>query len=258
MEGQSTGLHMIPAALDVRQVHKRFGVHEVLRGVTFAVSAGGPTVLLGPNGAGKTTLLRILSGYLTPDSGSITININLGSSGDRKELDPEQPKARRHIGYLPESVPVYPEMRVRAYVDYAGRVHGLRGPALDERVDRVLEDTQLTQVAHRRIGKLSRGYRQRVGLAQAIVHDPSVLLLDEPTSALDPEQIEEAWSLIAEQSADRVVLVSTHILSQAERGAHRLLILNAGVLIANTTAGELDRSLEETYRLMIGEARRDE
>lgn len=247
---------MTPPFVDVSEVHKRFGAHEVLRGVTFSMTSGRPTVLLGPNGAGKTTLLRTLAGYLAPSRGSISIRTG-AEVGEGDGLDPGRPVARRHIGYLPESVPVYPEMRVRAYVSYAGQVRGFRGGALVKRVDRVLEETQLAHVAHRRIGALSKGYRQRVGLAQAIVHEPAVLLLDEPTSALDPEQIDEAWSLIAELAAARVVLVSTHILSQAERGAGRLLILNSGVLLADTAVGDLECSLEETYRSIVGAARRD-
>jgi ABC-2 type transport system ATP-binding protein len=206
---------------------KRFGRTTALDGISFAVEAGQVVGFLGPNGAGKTTTLRILAGFLAADAGRAWID---GIDVGRDPL-----AAQRRIGYLPEGAPLHDDMRVEDYVAYRARLK--RAPRA--RVAAALAAAHVDDVARRRIGQLSRGYRQRVGLADALVADPPILILDEPTAGLDPNQIREVRELVRELARARTVLLSTHILSEVEALAARVIILVGGKVVADGAAGAL-------------------
>jgi len=211
--------------IEVDRIHKSFGPVRAVQGISFAVEPGKVTGLLGPNGAGKTTTIRMIAGFLAPDRGKVTIQ-------GHDTID--QPlAARRLIGYLPETVPMYPEMRAREYLTYRCRLFGLGRPDRKKAVGWALERCRVADVADRRIGTLSKGYRQRVGLASVLVHNPPVLILDEPTNGLDPTQIGEARSLVTDLARDRTLLISSHILPEIERLCGRVIIVAGGVVKAD-------------------------
>jgi ABC-2 type transport system ATP-binding protein len=213
----------------VREIHKSFSKVRAVRGVSFGVGRGEIVGLLGPNGAGKSTTMRIVTGYLRPDRGAVEID-GLDTLADSLQ-------ARRRIGYLPESAPLYPEMSVRGYLDFRARLFGLDRPARRRALALAMERCQLTGVAGRRVGQLSKGFRQRVGLASAILHDPPVLILDEPSNGLDPSQIRQTRSLVRELAEDRTMIVSSHILPEVERLVTRLVVIAGGRVRAD---GPLD------------------
>jgi ABC-2 type transport system ATP-binding protein len=215
----------------VDRVSKHYGRFQAVRDLSFRVEAGQCVGLLGANGAGKTTTIRMITGYHAPTTGSIAVD-GLDSIEDSQEV-------RRRIGYLPESTPLYPEMRVDSFLDHRARLYGLDRSARRTGVARAMERCHLTDVRRRRIGQLSKGYRQRVGLASALVHDPPILVLDEPSSGLDPTQIRETRSLIRDLAASRTVLVSSHILPEVERTCDRVLVIARGRLVADGTPAEL-------------------
>ncbi len=200
--------------------------------VTFRVERGQIVGFLGPNGAGKTTTMRILTGYMPPTRGRARI---AGYDTVLQSLE-----ARRHIGYLPETVPLYPEMRVRAYLSFMAEIRGV--PNRKAAVERAMALTGLEGQADALIGKLSKGYRQRVGLAQAILHNPDVLILDEPTIGLDPRQVREVRDLIRELGKTHTILLSTHILAEVQQICDRVLIIHRGRIRADMTLGEALRS----------------
>lgn len=215
----------------VRGVSKSFGRVVAVNAVSFEVGRGQVVGLLGANGAGKTTTIRMITGFLPPDQGAVEV--------DRHDTFAESAAARRSLGYLPEAAPAYGEMGVGDYLDYRGRLFGLgRGPRRIA-IDRVLGLCELREVARRRVGQLSRGFRQRVGLAAAILHDPPVLVLDEPTSALDPRQIRHTRSLVRELAQEKTVLVSSHILPEVEQTCDRVVIMVRGRVRADAKPGEL-------------------
>ncbi len=220
--------------IDVADLHRWFGQVHAVRGAGFSIPAGQTVGLLGPNGAGKTTTLRMLTGILRPHRGSIRI------AGTDALTHPV--RARGHFGYLPESAPSYPEMPVRSFLRYRAGITGVRATLRKDRVQAVMDECQLTGVAGRRIGQLSKGYRQRVALASSLIHDPKVLILDEPTNGLDPTQIREARSLIGDLAQNRTVLVSSHILPEIERTCQRVIIIGAGRVLADGTPEELIRN----------------
>jgi ABC-2 type transport system ATP-binding protein len=213
----------------VEHASKSFGPTRAVRDLSFALEPGRMTGLLGPNGAGKTTTIRMIAGYLAPDAGTITLAGRAVAGPGR--ADPIG--ARRHLGYLPESAPLYPELRPAQYLDYRAKLFGLVRRARRTAVARVLDRCRLTDMAHKRIGVLSKGYRQRVGLAAAIVHDPPVLILDEPTNGLDPAQMRATRALIGELAEDRTVLLCTHVIPEVERSCARVLVIAGGRLIAD-------------------------
>ncbi len=217
--------------LVVDRVHKSFGKHAAVRGVSFELPRGQVVGLLGPNGAGKTTTIRMITGFLPPDQGRVLVN-------GHDTLD-DSAAARRSIGYLPESAPLYPEMSVRGYLEYRGRLFAM--PRRERRiaVDRVLTRCWLADVADRRIGHLSKGYKQRVGLAAALLHDPPVVILDEPSNGLDPTQISETRRLIAELGQTHTLLISSHILPEVERTCTRVVIIIRGLVRADGTPADL-------------------
>ncbi|MEL6740389.1 MAG: ABC transporter ATP-binding protein [Planctomycetota bacterium] len=217
--------------IEAHALSKAYAGVPAVREVAFALTPGRTTALLGPNGAGKTTTIRMITGTLAPDRGHVTIN------GTRLDRDPLA--ARAGLGYMPESCPVYPEMTPPGYLRFRAGLQGLRGRDARAAVERAIDRCRLSGVRHKRVGTLSKGYRQRVGLAAAILHDPRVLILDEPTNGLDPSQIVESRSLIGELAADRTVLLCTHILQEVERACDRVLILVAGRLCADGSPAEL-------------------
>lgn len=216
--------------IEANDLIKDYGRNRAVKGVSFRVEKGDIVGLLGPNGSGKTTIMRMLTGFFAPTHGSCTI------SGVDVRAEPRE--ARRHIGYLPERVALYPDMTVRSYLSFVARVHGItRG--VRGRVDDTMERTGLTEMSRRHIGKLSKGFRQRVGIAQAVIHSPDVLILDEPTVGLDPRQIVDIRSLISDLAGHCTVLLSTHILPEVSITCRRVLIIDQGRLVAEDTAAGL-------------------
>jgi ABC-2 type transport system ATP-binding protein len=229
----------------VEGVHKFFGRVWAVRGVSFELVPGQIAGLLGPNGAGKTTTIRMIAGFLLPDSGRVVI--------DGRDTVDDPSAARRNLGYLPESTPLYPEMRVQDYLHYRGRLFGLWRRERTIAVEHVLERCWLRDMRKRRIGKLSKGYRQRVGLASAMLHSPKVLVLDEPTNGLDPSQIGETRRLVRELASDRTMLVSSHILPEVERLCDRVVIIAGGRVRADSGMSELVKTAEAspTYSVEV-------
>ena len=228
--------------IHVSKLTKFYGDYPAIRNVSFDVPRGKVVGFLGPNGAGKTTTMRILAGFLTATSGSATID---GLDVFWKPLE-----VRRRIGYMPENCPLYPEMRVTEYLRFRAGIKGLHGRAAARRIDAVLQRCWLTDVRRQLVGTLSKGYRQRVGLADTLLTDPPVLILDEPTAGLDPMQIRETRKLIAELGHEHTLLLSTHILSEVEMTCEQIIIIDRGEVAA---AGELDelkrrhQNLEEYF-----------
>ena len=227
--------------IQAKSLTKYYGRHLAIRGLTFHAQRGEIVGFLGPNGAGKTTTMRILTGYMPPTSGSARV-----AGFDILEQSLE---VRRRVGYLPETVPLYPEMSVREYLTFMGSLRNVGG--LDERVEKSIEEVDLGPRADSYIGNLSKGLRQRVGLAQALLHRPEVLILDEPTIGLDPAQIIEVRRLIQELGRERTVLLSTHILSEAQQVCNRVLIINRGVIVAEDTPENLQAQLAGAERLSV-------
>ena len=217
--------------VDVENLTRRFPRCEALGSVSFHVRRGEIAGVLGPNGSGKTTTLRILAGYLAPTSGRVQV---AGFNVTTHSLD-----VRRRIGYLPETVPLYPEMRVEEYLAFRGRIKGLRGIRLTMRLRETIEQCGLGDTSQRAIGTLSRGFRQRTGLADCLLHEPAVLLLDEPLAGLDPAQSQIVRDLLRDLGATRAVLFSTHVLAEAEHLCQRVMILNAGRLAAMDSPAHL-------------------
>jgi ABC-2 type transport system ATP-binding protein len=210
---------------------KYYGNFTAIKNVSFTVARGSITAFLGPNGAGKSTTMKILTGFLAPSSGTARI------AGI--DVDEDRIAASRKLGYLPENGPLYTDMTPAEYLDYSGRLRGMSGPALKDALDRVAQSCRVGEVWHKTIRKLSKGFRQRVGLAQAILHDPQVLILDEPTSGLDPNQILLVRDLVKSLAKDKTVLLSTHILQEVGAMADRVVLINEGAVAFQGTPAEL-------------------
>ena len=229
-------LPTIPLALiEVQGLTRFYADRPAIQDLTFSVPRGQVLGFLGPNGAGKSTTMRILTGYLGPGSGTATV---AGFDVVNQSLD-----ARRRIGYLPETTPLYKEMRVAAFLEMMCRLRGVPASRRRARVDVAIEACGLAERRHEVIGRLSRGLRQRVGLAQAIVHDPEVLILDEPTAGLDPAQTRETRELIVALGRQHTIVLSSHILPEVSATCERVLIINNGRLIADDTPANLARSV---------------
>jgi len=224
-------------------VTKYFGRFQALKNISFRIEKGEIVGLLGQNGAGKTTLMRLITSYLLPSSGRIVV----GGTDLRKD----SLTARRKIGYLPEVPPLYPSMTVRDYLSYAAELKDIPVRQLRLCVDRALEECQIKDVQQQEIGVLSRGYRQRVGLAQAIINDPQVLILDEPTNGLDPVQVQQVRGLIKNLEHKRTVILSTHILSEIEEIAKRVMIIKSGEMMADEPLISLLQNKQTTKRLFV-------
>jgi ABC-2 type transport system ATP-binding protein len=221
--------------IDVKDLVKRFGDKEAVSHVSFHVDSGEIVGFLGPNGAGKTTTMRVITGFLPATSGEVTVGSTPVSS-DTKEV-------RRQIGYLPENNPLYEDLRVREYLRFRADLKGIPRKARAARIDEVMEACEVTEVADRIIGTCSKGFRQRVGLAEALLANPPVLILDEPTVGLDPVQIVRTRELIKDLSRDHTVVLSTHILPEVEAICSRALILHQGRLLFDGPVAELHQSL---------------
>jgi len=217
--------------IEVESLSMHYGATQVLDHISFQVSQGEIVGLLGPNGAGKTTTMRILTTFLYPTAGTVKIQ---GFNVIEQPLE-----VRKCVGYLPETAPLYPEMNVEGYLKFVGKARGLLGKQLEERLEYVREMCYLKGMWKHLIAEISKGYRQRVGLAQALIHDPPVLILDEPTSGLDPVQILEIRELIKNFTEKKAILFSTHILQEVDAIADRIVILNEGKVLAQGTQEEL-------------------
>lgn len=231
----------------VSQVHKSFGTVHAVRGVSFELKPGQIAGLLGPNGAGKTTTIRMIAGYLMPDAGKVML-----SGFDTRE---SPIAARRVLGYMPESTPLYPEMKVREYLGFRAKLFGIPRAFQKKSCQWAMERCWLTDVESRRIGVLSKGYRQRVGLAASLLHNPKVLILDEPTNGLDPAQIHETRRLVRELAQDRTTLICSHILPEVERVCDRVLVIAGGKLRADGTTADLTRLAASRYVVSARDSR---
>jgi ABC-2 type transport system ATP-binding protein len=229
--------------IKVEGLTKRYARHVAVRNISFEVGKGEIVGFLGKNGAGKTTTMRVLTCFFPPTSGKATV---AGFDVLEQSID-----VRRNIGYLPETPPVYPEMTVSDYLDFVARLKNIPSADVGKRVDEVCERTAITGVKDTIIGKLSKGYRQRVGIAQAIIHNPPVLILDEPTSGLDPEQQLQARQLIASLSGDHTIILSTHILSEVEQSCSNVVIINNGEIVAVDSVANLHRRKRSTETVAI-------
>ncbi|HOJ20138.1 MAG TPA: ATP-binding cassette domain-containing protein [Armatimonadota bacterium] len=229
--------------IQVENLTKYYGEYAAIENVSFAVEKGEILGFLGPNAAGKTTTMRILTGFLQPTSGKAAV------AGF--DVVSESLEARKRIGYLPENVPLYDDMTPRSYLQYAARLKGVESRQVNKRVEEVMEATRITDHAEVLISKLSKGYRQRVGLAQALIHNPDVLILDEPTVGLDPNQIVEIRQLIKGLGGDRTIILSTHILPEVEMLCGRIVIIHEGKVAAMDTPDNLALRLRRAQQIGV-------
>ncbi len=235
----------VAALIDIVGLTKRFGAFTAVDNVSFAVARGEVLGFLGPNGAGKSTTMRMLAGFMTPSAGRAAI------CGHDVQSDPIA--ARRALGFLPEGAPTYPEMTVTAFLTFVARIRGYRGGELADRVDHALALTTLRGVRLQPVETLSKGFKRRVGLAQALLHDPTVLVLDEPTDGLDPNQKHEVRTLIAQMAPQKAIVISTHILEEVDAVCSRAIVIAQGRVVADATPAELAKlhpsgKLDDVFR----------
>jgi ABC-2 type transport system ATP-binding protein len=227
--------------LEVRNLTKRYGDYPAVRDISFSAAQGTILGFLGPNGAGKTTTMRILTGFLPATSGTAKV------AGF--DVFTESAEVRRRIGYLPENPPLYTEMTAEAYLRFVARIKGMPRNAIEDAIDRVITTCGLENVRRRLLGQLSKGYRQRAGLAQALIHDPPVLVLDEPTIGLDPIQIREIRALVQQLAGERTIILSTHILPEVSQICEKVVIINEGQVVLEQDMATLKASgtLEDVF-----------
>ncbi|HTY09738.1 MAG TPA: ATP-binding cassette domain-containing protein [Bacteroidota bacterium] len=218
-------------SITVRNLTKLYGEEKAIDDISFDVKTGEILGFLGPNGAGKTTTMKIITCYMPPSAGTVTV--------DDLDVASRSLEVRRKIGYLPELNPLYLDMNVLEYLEYSAQLHKMTKPQIRQRMREMVDVCGLSDVRHKDIGELSKGYRQRVGLAQAMIHDPEVLILDEPTSGLDPNQIVEIRNLIRKLGSAKTVILSTHILSEVQATCDRVIIINDGKIVADGTPDHL-------------------
>jgi ABC-2 type transport system ATP-binding protein len=231
--GASIKINYQQVSISVNNISRRFGEQWAVKDVSFEVGSGEVVGFIGPNGAGKSTTMKIITGFLAPTSGEVLVN-QLNNREHPMEI-------KRIIGYLPEHNPLYQDMFVREYLRYVAGLYNIRGNAAWNRVDEIIEQVGLTGERHKKIDKLSKGYKQRVGLSQALIHDPEVLILDEPTSGLDPNQIIEIRNLISTMGKRKTVILSTHIMQEVEAICDRVIIIDRGEIRADETAGNISK-----------------
>jgi ABC-2 type transport system ATP-binding protein len=238
--------------IEVRDLTKRYGDLTAVDHVTFTAQKGEIVGFLGPNGAGKTTTMRIITGFLPASSGTVKV--------EGFDIFDDSHEVRKRIGYLPENPPIYADMTVTSYLEFVGRIKGIPRAALNDAVDRALQRCGLTDVTRRVVGHLSKGFRQRVGLAQAIIHEPSVLVLDEPTIGLDPRQIRDIRALVRELAGQRTVILSTHILQEVAQICQKVVIINDGRVVVEEQIEQLTAGapLEEVFMRYISRGRGEE
>jgi ABC-2 type transport system ATP-binding protein len=237
-----------PVMIEAEGLCKRYGSFLAVRDVTFSIPRGQVVAFLGPNGAGKSTTMRLLTGFMAPTSGTARI------AGI--DVQTHRIEAADHLGYLPENGPLYPDMTPLGLLEFFGLAHGLAGQGLRRRIDAVVAQCSLDSVAHKPIGKLSKGYRQRVSMARALLHDPDVLIMDEPTSGLDPNQIRGVRTLIRELGKSKTIMVSTHILQEVEPVADRVLFIHDGKIVFDGKPSEMrkdGRTLEEQFHRLTAQ-----
>ncbi len=230
-------------AITVRNLTKYYGHEKAINDISFDVKTGEILGFLGPNGAGKTTTMKIITCYMPPTAGTVDV--------DGYSIEDHSLEVRRKIGYLPELNPLYLDMNVVEYLEYAARLHGVDKGKLRQQINHMIDVCGLKEVRHKDIGEMSKGYRQRVGLAQAMIHDPDVLILDEPTSGLDPNQIVEIRNLIKQLGRAKTVILSTHILSEVQATCDRVIIVNAGSIVADGTPAELRQQFHGSESVTI-------
>jgi ABC-2 type transport system ATP-binding protein len=226
--------------IKIENLVKAFGAKRAVDGVSFAVERGEVLGFLGPNGAGKSTTMRMITGFFPPTSGKVTVGGH--------DVAEEPLAAKRLIGYLPEAAPSYPDMTVQGFLSFAAEMRGLDGDARRRAIGRAVERCFLASVLHQSIDTLSKGYKHRTCLAQALIHDPEVLILDEPTDGLDPNQKYEMRNLIRELGKSKAIIFSTHILEEVDTACTRAIIIDRGRIVASGTPDELGRPLDEVFR----------
>lgn len=227
----------------VENLTKVYGTQRAVDNISFRVKTGEVLGFLGPNGAGKTTTMKAITTFLIPTSGTVRVG--------EYDVNNEAKEVKRLIGYLPESNPLYSEMPVIDYLRFVGRLQGIQKEEIDTRIITMIEECGLQDEKHKKISELSKGYKQRVGLAQAMIHDPEVLILDEPTSGLDPNQIVEIRELIKRIGEKKTVILSSHILAEVEATCDRIMIINKGVIVADGTAKELSKQAQGKELVMV-------
>ncbi len=230
-------------SVEIIGLTKKFGQQAAVDDISFTVKPGEIVGFLGPNGAGKSTTMKIITTYLPPTAGKVTV------FGEDVIQQPRY--VRKLLGYLPEHNPLYLDMYVKEYLPFIGSLYGLKGKNLKEKVTKMIELTGLTSEQHKKLGTLSKGYRQRAGLAQALIHDPKVLILDEPTSGLDPNQIVEIRNLIKLMSKDKIVILSTHIMQEVQALCDRVVIINKGKIVADGKVNELQSGMQDLEVLSL-------
>ena len=235
--------------ISVKELTKRYAHTTAVDHISFEVAKGQIVGFLGPNGAGKTTTMRILTCFLPPSAGTAKV-----AGFDVLEQPLE---VKKRIGYLPETPPIYPEMETADYLKFVGKLKGLKGADLQKRVDYVCDRCAVADVRKKLLGKLSKGYRQRVGLAQAIIHNPDVLILDEPTAGLDPKQINDTRDLIKDLACDHTIILSTHILPEVEQTCEQVIIINRGKLVATDSVSNLQARARGAESVVIEVAGRN-
>ena len=235
-------------SIQITNLSKHYGQQRAVDTITFQVSPGEIVGFLGPNGAGKSTTMKIATGYLSPGGGTVLVN------GHDVQTDPMA--VRRSVGYLPEHNPLYLDLYVKEYLRFAGELHSLGGAMLTSRIAEVIEQVGLGNEQGKRIGQLSKGYRQRVGLAQAFLHNPPVLILDEPTTGLDPNQLADIRQVIKTVGRDKTVLFSTHIMQEVEALCDRVIIINKGKIVADSPLAQL-RGQTAQHLTLIAEFEHD-
>jgi len=233
--------------IKAQDITKVYGKEKALDGVSFSIETGEIVGFLGPNGAGKTTMMKIITGFIPQTSGEVTVN---GLSVITNPLE-----VKKQIGYLPENNPLYDELYVREYLKYVAGLYKTANKR--ERMEEIIEMTGLHDEQKKKIGQLSKGYKQRVGLAQALIHDPEVLILDEPTSGLDPNQIVEIRNLISRVGKQKTVLLSTHIMQEVEAICDRVIIIKEGRIVADETKGNMLKYIDEEYQTVLVEFDKD-
>lgn len=221
----------------VENIDKIYGSQYALKNISFKVQTDEIVGFIGPNGAGKSTMMKIICGYLPPSKGTVKVN-GIDVSDNSLEV-------RKVIGYLPENNPLYPEMYVKEYLEFVSGIQHIKNK--EERIKDIIRQTGLEAEKHKKIGALSKGYKQRVGIAQALIHNPSVVILDEPTSGLDPNQILEIRDLISETGKGKTIMLSTHIMQEVEAICSRIIIINKGVIVADDRAGNLKMQSQGSY-----------
>ncbi len=227
--------------ITIKDLTKRYGQQLAVDNISFSLKKGEIVGFIGPNGSGKSTTMKSICGILTPDSGDIVI-------GDEHITENNTISVKKHIGYLPENNPLYYDMYVSEYLKYTGKIYSIK--KLDQRIEEIIKLTGLTPERHKKISQLSKGYKQRVGLAQALIHDPEILILDEPTTGLDPNQLVEIRSLIKSFSKNKAVLLSTHILQEVEAICDRVIIINKGNIISDTQTDHVaDKFATQTIKV---------